>query len=561
MRNAVLDLHKLVALAVAFGGCTGIIVPAGGSSSDPGPDGDPSGAGPSASPGGPCRVAFPMRRLTEQQYENAVRDLFKGQVAASAAFPAGELGSSRTGFSTEPGVNLVTALGAEKVLDAADDVALAVADKLPALLPCAASGGDACAGSFIDDVGRRAYRRPLTADERSGLLALFHKASGPDAFKDGIALVVDTILQAAPFLYIIERGKPVSGQAAVVELTGYEIAARLSFLLWDSLPDAALLDAAARGTLATGKDIRAQAERMLADAKARATIVRFGREWTRLHVWKAGDKASRDFTDPLAQAMQTEFDLFMQNAFLQQGGTMATLLSSPATQANTALATFYGVGAPAGATATQFKPLTLDASSRAGLLTLPAFLSSTSHDNEPSYVQRGVFVLKNLLCQDLPAPPPDAAERQPSFPSGATQRQKSAAIRAVAECGACHTQIDQIGLGFDGYDEIGRARTTLPGGGAVDPTGTITGGPAEVEGPFHGVVELATRLAGSRAVQSCLARQWLRFAVSRLDGGGDACAVSHLDTAMSGSGQSLREMVLALTGSEEFRFRRLGGAP
>src|SRR4051794_32312070 len=194
MRKVVLDLHKLVVLAVALGGCLGTIVPPEGApgSSNPGPDGDPSAP---AAVNGPCRVAFPMRRLTEQQYENAIRDLFKGQVAASAEFPPGELGSSRTGFSTEPAANVVTALGAEKVLDAADEVALAVADKLPALLPCAASGGDACAGSFIDDVGRRAYRRPLTAEEKTGLLALFHKASGPEAFKDGIALVVDTILQ------------------------------------------------------------------------------------------------------------------------------------------------------------------------------------------------------------------------------------------------------------------------------------------------------------------------------------------------------------------------------
>jgi hypothetical protein len=198
---------------------------------------------------------------------------------------------------------------------------------------------------------------------------------------------------------------------------------------------------------------------------------------------------------------------------------------------------------------------------RAGLLTLPAFLSSTSHSDEPSYVQRGVFVLKNLLCQDLPTPPPDAAERQPSFPAGATQRQKSTAIRAVAECGACHTQIDQIGLGFDGYDEIGRVRTTLPGGAPVDSSGALEAGAPEVDGPFQGAVELASRLAGSRAVQSCVARQWLRFAVSRLDGGQDACAVSHLTSAMSGSGQSLRELVLALTGADEFRFRRLGGAP
>jgi hypothetical protein len=502
-----------------------------------------------------------MRRLTDVQYDNAIRDLFGGQITASEQFPAGELGASRTGFSTEPDANVVTLLGAEKVMDSAEEVSLQVAAKLPALLPCAASTpNDACAGRFIDDVGRRAYRRPLTADERNGLLAVFHKASGTDAFRDGIALVVDTLLQSAPFLYIVETGKPVAGSPGVVELGDNEIAARLSFLLWDSLPDPALSDAAARGTLHTGPQVRAAAERMLADPKARPTIVRFAREWTRLHVWKAGEKQAKEFTDQLAQGMQREFDLFMQGAFLDPDGTLKALLTSPRTYANTSMAAYYGVAAPATSTATTFAPVTLDGSTRSGVLTLPAFLSSAAHDDEPSYVKRGVFVLENLLCRDLPDPPPDAPDRQPAFPPSATQRQKSAAIRQVAECGACHSMIDPVGLGFDRYDEIGRLRTTLPGGTPADGHGEVKVGLPGVDGPFDGPVELGRRLAASQEVQGCMARQWFRFATSRIDGDQDGCAVSHLTGAMSTSG-SLRDMILALTGAEEFRFRRLGGMP
>jgi hypothetical protein len=545
-------------LMLVVGGCVGNIGEALGTDNpDPGGGaGDPPA--PSAVPGGPCRVAVPLRRLTDVQYRNAVRDLFGGQVMASAQFPAGEPGSSRTGFSTEPDANVVTLLGAEKVLDAAEEVAVAVVGKLPALLPCASAGNDACAQSFIDDVGARAYRRPLTTDERSRLLAVHHTATGASAFSDGIALVVETILQAAPFLYQVETGKPVAGHPELVELGDYEIAARLSFLLWDGLPDATLTAAASKGNLHTGAAIRAQAERMLADGRARPVIARFAREWTRLHAWKVGDKAAKEFTAAVADGMQTEFDLFVQNAFLSPGGTFKDLLTSPRTYANASMAAFYGVSGPTGA---DFTAVGVDPEHRAGLLTLPAVLSSAAHSDEPSYVQRGKFVLQNLLCQDLPDPPPDAAQRVPALPPMATQRQKSAAIQAVKECGVCHGTLDPIGLGFDGYDELGRVRTTLPTGGPVDSHGEVHVGAADLDGPFNGPVELAGKLAASPEASRCLARQLLRFAASRLDGPGDSCAVANLMTSMAGSGQNLRELVLALTAADEFRFRRVGGSP
>jgi hypothetical protein len=567
--------------AALLAGCMGRIGdPAGAEAPPPMPGGAPPGTlppgamggmgGPTTSPptappapAGDCRVSVPLRRLTDRQYRNAVRDLFRGQVQPSARFPASELGASRSGFSTEPDANVVTLLGAENILESAEEVALAVVDRLPAVLPCAATtANESCAGSFLDDVGGRAFRRPLAPDERTLLLGVYRKATGADAFKDGIALLISAILQAPQFLYLVESGKPVPGSPDLVELSDFEVAARLSFLLWDGLPDSTLLDAAARGGLHTGKDVRAQAERMLADPRARATVVRFAREWTNLHVWRAGEKATKDFTEALATSMQSEFDLFMQGAFLDAGGTVKSLLTSPATYANATLAAYYGVPAPPAPTPADLRPVMVDA--RAGLLTLPAFLTSAAHGDQTSYVRRGVFVLRNLLCQDLPEPPPDAATRQPSFPANASQRQKSTAIRAVPECNVCHGLIDDIGVAFEGYDEIGRVRTTLPaaqGGGPVDQRGEVHVGVPELDGAFDGPVALSARLAASSVTRACIARQWFRFAMSRLEGTGDACALSTLTRALDGSGQSLRELILALTAADEFRFRRLGGAP
>jgi hypothetical protein len=512
---------------------------------------------------GPCRVEAPLRRLTELQVRNAIQDLWKGAVGGSDKFPAGESGASRTGFSHEPDANVVTTLGAEKMLDAAEEVALGVIGKLPQLLPCATAPGEDCARTFIRDYGARAFRRPLGAEEETTLIDLYRKAEGADAFKDGIALVATALMQSPQFLYVVDRGQPLDGDDSVVELDQHAVASRLSFLMWDAPPDQDLLDAAAAGRLGTRDEVRAQAERMLGDRRARAMVHRFAFEWTRLETLKGSDRTAAGWSDQLAADQRRELELFAEDAFLGDG-TLTSLLTSRSTFANQAIADLYGVdssGLAAGHAPEDFARIDVGDDARAGILTLPAIMASKAHTDEPAYVFRGTFVLGKLMCVDLPVPPAGAAEMLPAFPANATQRQKSDLIRGVDDCSACHDLIDPIGLSFEGFDEIGRTRDTLPNGERVDTSGAVRGvSDKKLQGDFDRPAELAARLAASPQVASCMARQMFRFAFARLDGTADRCAVDGLVSRLGETGGSLRELVLGLTELEGFRYRKLGGA-
>lgn len=537
--------------------CTGTVADrsAGndGRGGDDGGDADGGGAGTSSTPPGACRVVAPLRRLTDVQYRNTVRDLFKGKVTSGKDFPATEIGSSRSGFSTEPVANVVTALGSELMLSAAEDAALSVADNLPMLLPCAASSpNEACAKTFIDEYGRRAFRRPLGDDEKAFLLGFYKQATGADAFKDGIALIVTGILQTPEFLYQIEG----SANGNATQLTSHQVAARLSYLLWDSMPDDTLAAAADKDELSSSSAIRSQAERMLQDGRASPTITRFVREWTHIHTFAAGEKSSPVYTAALATAMQTELEKFSADAFLSETGSINGLLTSRTTFANKTLAQFYG--APVGARKeAEFTKLDVD-DHRSGLLTLPAFLSGLSHANETSYVLRGVFVRKKLLCDALPPPPANAQAMVPPTPAGASQRTKSELIRQIDRCAACHNLIDSVGLTFESYDELGNYRTKLASGAAIDTSGELLDAPDGLQGKFSSVPELARKLAASDDVGRCVATQWFRFAQGREEDDADACAIDELATSLKNSDGNLRSMLLALVGSESFRFRATG---
>ena len=244
-------------------------------------DGDPGAAAPTGDISATAKFTRQARaaiRLTLAEYDNVIRDVFVGQVSPSPQYP-GSYGTPSTGFSTEAGINEVGAQDVEQIELAAEDIAQSVAVALPALLPCSqTSPGDGCADTFIDTYVRRAFRGQLAGDER-------RSARIPDGtddaiadqanFSDAIATLTDHALQTPEFLYVMEAAAP-----ATRPLTGDEIASRLSFMFWDSIPDDTLLAAADAGALSAPEAVVQQAERLLADDKASATMARFFREWT-----------------------------------------------------------------------------------------------------------------------------------------------------------------------------------------------------------------------------------------------------------------------------------------
>lgn len=501
---------------------------------------------PPLPPGAPCRVAAPMRRLTVAQYKNALRDIFAGAATLPADFALATVGLPESGFSTDPNFNAVDLAVTRDLHGASESVALSILEKLPTIVACAATPSAACAETFIDQVGRRAFRRPLLAAERTRLLNAFKLGTGADAFKDGIAAAVTTLLQSPQFLYQAEVGEAVAGETGVLRLSPYEVASRLSFSLWDSVPDAALLDAAAKGSLATSEGVRAQAERLLNDEKARATIVRFAREWIHLEVPKPGvDRLDSAYTPALSAAMQSELDSFVTASFLGAGTSIGAFFTSAAPFGNATLRTFYEQSGGMGP--------------RAGLLTQPALLTGIANPQDTSPIRRSVFVRRQLTCEDFPHPPDDALAVEGSLPSpaNATARERSAVRMQNTRCVGCHTLIDPLGFGFEAFDELGRYRTQTASGVAIDARGDfVAPASGDLGGKFDTLAELGQRLGASPTVHQCVVKQLFRFNYGRLEGSADSCAIEGA-VERWGNELNLRELLLTLVSADEFRFRRV----
>lgn len=553
-------------------GCQGLIgEPAGRSdgSVEP-PTGDASAPTDAARPRIACdqrqSARAPMRRLTPEQYRNAVRDVFEGRAMAGTSFPAQARSESAqaSGFSTDPERNVVSEASAEQIMIAAEETAESVAGQLATLLPCSAmaGAGEACVNTFVDRFVRRALRRAPTMAERDRLLGLYRamRTSGGD-FGDGIAVITAAVLQMPDFLYLPEGGTLADNVRA---LGDYELASRLSFLFWDSVPDDALLDAAARGELRTSAQREAQARRLIASDRARPAIMRFFREWIHIRALGAGDRADPAFDQRLATAIQEGFERYVLSA-VRDGRTLTQALTSTDVFVNARLAEFYGLPANTAANDTTWVRATLDPTVYAGLVTQPAVMAGLAHDRDPSYVFRGTFVLQQLACQPLGSPPGNAQAVFDSLPlpPTASATDRSLAVRRRSDCNYCHDRIDPIGLAFDRFDEIGRLRRADRHGNAVASAGTsmLTG---SLSLSFATPTELVRRVVDTGLCEPCLSKQWLRFTFGRREEDEDACTLQaltdHLDGTRGGD-RSLLSMMVAMATSDAFANRRARETP
>ncbi len=547
------------ALALALvAGCTGNITSTGtGADAGVGPGLTPGGGGTGVTPPGEepldCsqpRVAYaPLRRLTREQYDNSVRDLLAVQTQPSLALAADEKLAAFFSNSVSP----VTRLSVEQYADAAEDVARrALASGLDVLGCGDGAQNAACLDSFLASFGRRLFRRPLTDEEAERYRGLFeqHQARG---FGEAMRVVLQTLLQSPNFVYHLELTPAPSG-AGVTPLAGYELASRLSFALWNSTPDVELLDAAGSGKLDTKEGLRAQAERLLTSDRSRDALSSFHLQWLGLdNVADVAKDATLfpQFTPALKTAMRDETVAFADFVIRRGDGRLQTLLSAPFTLASPDLLSLYGSTATAAADGT----VSLDPAQRAGLLTQGSFLAAHSHANQTSPVHRGLAVRKNLLCTDLPDPPMNVDNTPPEPDPNATTRQRFEQHRADPTCIGCHTLLDPIGVGFEGYDAIGRYRSN-ENGLPLDTAGELVDAGA-ASGAFNGAVELAKRLSTSAEVRDCVKKQWFRFSLGRLEGTDDACTLQALGKDFEASDYNVKSLLVALVTSDAFRYRKV----
>lgn len=523
----------------------------GSDATSTGTDDDTDADASSGDTGGPATCdaldvdVQPLRRLTRAQYRNIVRDVL-GLVVDTEQLGGDEKMGTFDANASAP----VSTVTVEQYRLIAESLATQAKGRVDAIVPCdpATQGCDA---TFVREVGRLLLRRSLADEEIATYLELF--AMG-DVFADGMRLVLQAMLQSPAFLYHLELSLP-DPDDDVVPLEGPELASRLAFFLWNSGPDGALLDAAEAGELDTREGLRAHAERLLQDTRARDAIASFHVQWLAIdqlpHVLKDPDVYPL-FDDTLRDAMADETRRFAQSVILQGDAKLDTLLTAPWSFIDGPLFELYGVAKPAG-----HHPglrVDLDPNERAGLLTQASFLATHAHADQSGPIQRGAAIRRNLLCDPPPPPPPTVNAVPPSPDPDATTRELFEQHAEDPACAGCHALIDGIGLGFEGYDGIGAYRDE-ENGMPVDQSGELVA--TDVDGPFDGVVEFAHALAGSQQVRECVSHQWFRYAFGRVEGERDACSLDVLTDAFEQSGGDIRALLLAIVETDAFRHRRV----
>jgi len=367
--------------------------------------------------------------------------------------------------------------------------------------------------------------------------------------------VLSTMLQAPDFLYRPELGLDDEG-AAVSLLDHYGVANRLSYFLWNSMPDEELFAAAGAGALGTVEEVEAQATRMLQDARADQMLDTFIVQWLDLQTLEQTVKSALHFpafTPSLREAAMEETVRFFREVFRSgEDATLGSLLTADFSVVNGELARFYGVE---GVEGDDFVRASLPPE-RSGLLTQLSFLAVNAHPTQTSPVLRGRFVRERLFCQPIAPPdnPDDDVDLElPEYVPGQTMRERLSAHQDVAaSCFGCHSLMDNIGFGFEGFDGSG-AHRLVEEGEPVNTTGEIVG-PESVS--FDGPVELTEALSRDEAVRDCFARQWFYFAHRRAPSEKDTCSLEEARNRFASSGFNIQELLVAITGTDSFRYVR-----
>jgi hypothetical protein len=513
-----------------------------GSASESG-DEDPSAVDCDAPQPGPT----PIRRLSRRELDNTLRDLLGPDAALASSMLPPDV-QPRI-FDTDVGSHGITEELAYAYMHLAEAVAEQATSDVQALVGCDPADGQSCARSFAEDLCPRAWRRPCDADEIDALVDVWSTA---DDFTDGTQRMLAVTLQSADFLYRPEIGDASAEQDGVVPLDSWEMASRLSYFLWGSMPDEALFAAADEDALRDADAIAAQVDRMLADPRAEAQTVWFHEQWLGLTAIEdvAKDPVLFPGFDTARVAMREEAARFVVSIVLD-GGSLRDLLTSRTTFLDDELAAFYGVPAPGSDELTRVE---LPADRHAGILTKGAFLSIGGNQASSSPVRRGVTVLRQVMCGEPPPPPPDVDGSVPAPTPDTTTRERFEAHVSDPSCAACHNMFDPIGFAFEHFDAAGRWRDE-DNGFPVDASGDLVG--TDVDGPFDGAVELAAKLADSERVHACYVDHLFAFAAGRpSDEDADACTIDSLEHDFAASGGTLTDLLVAYARSDAFRHRR-----
>ena len=510
----------------------------------------------------PGRVT--VRRLNRFEYNNTIRDLFDfgdvGGIRPADAFPAD--GAGGAGFDNNADTLFVPPILMEQYLSAAAEVLKQVRnDRLLVANPEGGVSKRDAAKKNVAHYARRAFRRPVGDAEVERYLKLFDAADARgDSFPDAVRLALKGVLVSPHFLFRVEQDRESKEPWPVGD---YELASRLSYFLWSTMPDEELLKAAEDGKLHEPAVLEAQVRRMLKDPKSKALAESFGAQW--LGVRDLLTTASPDpqkfpkFNAQLRYSMFDEAVLFVDSVF-RDDAPLTTLLDANYTFVNDWLAEHYGIENKVGGgdgRGELMRRVELKDGRRGGVLGLAAVLTVTSYPLRTSPVLRGKWVLQEVLGAPPPPPPPDLPElpKDDAHQNGLSFRKQLELHRKEAACASCHNRMDPIGFGLENYDPVGRWRTELAGE-AVDATGVMNTGES-----FTGPAELKKVLLNRREqfVRN-LTEKMLAYALGRGLEYYDQPTVKEITDGLAKNGYKSSTLVLEIVKSYPFRYRRNAAA-
>ncbi len=490
-----------------------------------------------------------MRRLNRTEYDSTVRDLLGTALRPGQAFPTDDLGGGFPTVGSALSLSPAYVFNYESAAHALIDDLFASEARRASLVTCdVETGGDTCARGVLGEFARKAWRRPVADEEVATLLHPLAVARAEGAtLTVGLRHAMAAVLLSPYFIFKVE----ISSGA----LDGYELATRLSYSLWGTMPDEALFAAAASGALATDDGLAAQVQRMLDDPRAKALVDSFAARWLDyddLQKHEVNGDLFPEFTPELAEAMKHEANSFIYDA-LHSSAPVQEMLTTRHTFVDEALGAHYGISEPkpAATPAGEFWRVDASPASRGGLLTLGALLTHTSLSSRTSAVKRGDFVFKHMLCGNIPPPPPEVEGLADSgAAAGETLRQRLERHTQDPACATCHKVMDPIGFGLEHFDAIGRYRTH-DGANAVDASGIMPDDTA-----FTGADELAQILSDDPRFPVCVTKHFMTYAVGKvMSERTDEKWVNYLTAEAFVAGGSLKDIIVQVVLSEPFRQR------
>jgi len=514
----------------------------------------------------------PLRRLSRVEYNNMVHDL---GVDPAGSRPANQFVSEQKipgNFNTNAYAAISGTLMNQQYLQAAETLAASAVSggNLTALVSCAAQANAACAQQFIGDFANRAFRGQLDADTSAALLQLYSDVSAQFDFATGLQAVITAVLTSPRFLFVLEFGDPGAAGAAI-PLSQMEVATRLALYLWRSIPDQTLIDAANGGQLATAVQVASQATRMLGDRRATDALQDFANQWLDVENMDAVTKDTqfKSWTPLLAEELHAETLTTFSSAVTADNADFPSLLTSTSSYVNADLAAFYNSGVPgtAGGASYTKLPVGTSAAPRMGVLTHASVLAAHAHTSLPSPTLRGRLVRQQILCDQVPNPPPSVAG-QPIPPPPAmlaagqtTRDQYMQHFSGNQVCANCHQYMDLLGFAFDNYDATGAYITTEGGTTATNGTPVVSSGMfvamggKGLTGSFTGPTDMISQLAASDQARECFALQQMRYAFGRVEAAGDACSAQQAYGLFKAGSFNLKQLLVAIVSSDSFRHR------